>query len=515
MFSGLIGQQAAKARLGRQVAAGAARNAYLFAGESGLGKLAFALAFAKALVCAPGAGGGSGSGVGGGSGGSSSGSDVGGGSGGGLMGVPCGVCVPCRLFDSGATDDFLLIGALQQANKNVPEQGYANASQQGYANATQQGYANASQQGYANASQQGYANASQQGYANASQQGYANASQQGYANASQQGFADAAFADAPQAGDVGTSQLGHAVASQARSISVSEIRALSDWASTKPTYSARKACVIADADRMTTQAQNALLKTLEEPPGYVSIILTSARAEALLETVRSRCEAVRFARYCESECVDILASLGMSAEDALFAARMSAGAPGRIAGRVDLREYLGLRDQAIELLGGLIDGDDAASVAFVGLMERRKDEFYDIVDLFIACLRDMWIIASTHAPMAKTLMAEAPMASVAMAEAPMGKTLVAETPMAEAMVAHAPLEPMPQMPALANEDRRAAIAAMAGRVGVAQTLDCIGSLGDIRASVARNANYALAANVMLLRLCELRGAVAPARRRAE
>ena len=52
--------------------------------------------------------------------------------------------------------------------------------------------------------------------------------------------------------------------------------------------------VIEDADAMAEESQNALLKTLEEPPPYAHLILVSAEPEALLETVRSRCQEVSF-----------------------------------------------------------------------------------------------------------------------------------------------------------------------------------------------------------------------------
>jgi DNA polymerase III subunit delta' len=56
----------------------------------------------------------------------------------------------------------------------------------------------------------------------------------------------------------------------------------------------RKICLIDDADRLTIGAANALLKTLEEPPGHSLFILVTSRLHALPVTVRSRCQALRF-----------------------------------------------------------------------------------------------------------------------------------------------------------------------------------------------------------------------------
>ena len=57
----------------------------------------------------------------------------------------------------------------------------------------------------------------------------------------------------------------------------------------RPYSSKYKVYIIADADLMTVQAQNALLKTIEEPPSYAVIMLLTENADVLLPTIRSRC----------------------------------------------------------------------------------------------------------------------------------------------------------------------------------------------------------------------------------
>ena len=74
------------------------------------------------------------------------------------------------------------------------------------------------------------------------------------------------------------------------SISVDEIREqVNNDIVIKPYSSRYKVYIIADADMMTVQAQNALLKTIEEPPEYAVILLLTENAEVLLPTIRSRC----------------------------------------------------------------------------------------------------------------------------------------------------------------------------------------------------------------------------------
>ncbi len=86
-----------------------------------------------------------------------------------------------------------------------------------------------------------------------------------------------------------------------------------------------RAAIIDDADTLNEAAQNALLKTLEEPPGNCLLILVCAHEDALLDTVRSRCQAVRLAPLTEDE----MARLFPDAESA--ALRLARGRPGRFA----------------------------------------------------------------------------------------------------------------------------------------------------------------------------------------
>ncbi|MCD8321269.1 MAG: DNA polymerase III subunit [Oscillospiraceae bacterium] len=88
-----------------------------------------------------------------------------------------------------------------------------------------------------------------------------------------------------------------------REILVEQIRAVAASASVAPNEAARKVYIIAEADRMNRLAQNALLKVLEEPPGHACFILCTAAADALLETVRSRCIRVDEWERGEAACI--------------------------------------------------------------------------------------------------------------------------------------------------------------------------------------------------------------------
>ncbi len=81
---------------------------------------------------------------------------------------------------------------------------------------------------------------------------------------------------------------------EGETIKIEYIRALVEKVIEKPIASNRKVYIINDADKMTDEAQNCLLKTLEEPPEFITIILISSNENALFNTIKSRCMKVKF-----------------------------------------------------------------------------------------------------------------------------------------------------------------------------------------------------------------------------
>lgn len=96
----------------------------------------------------------------------------------------------------------------------------------------------------------------------------------------------------------------------------------------KSTLGRGKVFVIDEAETMNAQAQNALLKTLEEPPGRTLIILLTDQPHALLSTIRSRAQLVRFQPLAEADALAILAAHGIDGPIAQNAVRFANGSPG-------------------------------------------------------------------------------------------------------------------------------------------------------------------------------------------
>jgi DNA polymerase-3 subunit delta' len=114
------------------------------------------------------------------------------------------------------------------------------------------------------------------------------------------------------------------------SIKIEQVREAIAEATYRPFEGRRRVIIIDDADALVPQAQNALLKTLEEPQPASVFILVSSRADGLLATVRSRCSQVRFGRLGVTELASVLARAhGYGEREALAAASLADGSAGR------------------------------------------------------------------------------------------------------------------------------------------------------------------------------------------
>jgi DNA polymerase-3 subunit delta' len=115
---------------------------------------------------------------------------------------------------------------------------------------------------------------------------------------------------------------------QRKAIGVDQVREVERAVSLSPFEGRRRVVIIDPADAMTVEAQNALLKTLEEPPPQVVFVLVSAREDRLLPTVHSRCRRVGLSLLPRAVLEAALLAQGLEPERAHLLARLSGGRPG-------------------------------------------------------------------------------------------------------------------------------------------------------------------------------------------
>ena len=125
----------------------------------------------------------------------------------------------------------------------------------------------------------------------------------------------------------------HRLAAKGASISIQDVRSLQEALAYQAFERGRKVAIIRDAFRLTREASNALLKTLEEPPAGTHIFLIAQHRNQLLPTLVSRCQTLRFDPLPEGEVKRLLEARGVPSPTADKMAELAGGCPGLALGQ--------------------------------------------------------------------------------------------------------------------------------------------------------------------------------------
>ncbi|HEX2945115.1 MAG TPA: DNA polymerase III subunit delta' [Clostridia bacterium] len=188
----------------------------------------------------------------------------------------------------------------------------------------------------------------------------------------------------------------HRIDTEEASIGVDKIRDVLADVAIKPVYSKRKVYIVEDAEKMTEQAQNCLLKTFEEPPEYVVIILLTANYEALLETVRSRAQHLHFRKYTRDQVRQALA-LKVENDDELskLAVDYSDGSIGLALELACSGDFSRLRDRTLAMLPGAEKGKTASILEFTAFIEENRESVGLLLDILLLYYRDLLVMCET------------------------------------------------------------------------------------------------------------------------
>ncbi len=179
-------------------------------------------------------------------------------------------------------------------------------------------------------------------------------------------------------------------------IRVPVMRELESESNFRPFEGATRVFIIEDADYMNDQAANALLKTLEEPPPTTHLILTTSNPMALLPTIRSRCQVIRFAPIPHEQIEKFLIDKeAMPTADGKLLARTSRGSLGR-ALATDIESYRERREAMLAVLTALaLTGDRTRLLRSAEDLAAAKDRdsYEQQLDVLESLIRDAWSLA--------------------------------------------------------------------------------------------------------------------------
>ena len=181
------------------------------------------------------------------------------------------------------------------------------------------------------------------------------------------------------------------------SLGVDEIREqLCNTMDIKPFSSPYKIYLVPEAEKMTEAAQNALLKTIEEPPEYGIVILMTSNISALLPTIQSRCLTMEF-RPLSTAVVESYVTEHCQVPD--YQARASAafaqGNLGKAMRYAKSEDFIERKDHIISLLRHVEQMDLSEMLAVIKDLGTRKDEVRDYIDLMVLWYRDVLLFKAT------------------------------------------------------------------------------------------------------------------------
>ena len=181
------------------------------------------------------------------------------------------------------------------------------------------------------------------------------------------------------------------------SIGVDDIRAqINGDIAIKPYSSPRKIYIVNEAEKMTVQAQNALLKTLEEPPAYAVILLLTTNVNAFLPTILSRCVVLNMKPVADEKVkkylMEELQVPDYKADVCVAFARGNVGKAKQLASSEDFEK---VKEEALALLKYVQDMDVTEMIAAIKKISEYKLDVNDYLDILTIWYRDVLLFKAT------------------------------------------------------------------------------------------------------------------------
>ena len=195
---------------------------------------------------------------------------------------------------------------------------------------------------------------------------------------------------------------------------VDDLRSIIDMVKYPPTVGRYKVYIIDEVHMLSTAAENAFLKTLEEPPEHAIFILATTDPQKVRATIRSRCMQLNFRRVTEGELIegmkricakrgigasdDALATIASRADgsvrDALSILEQCAAAGDKELSRASVLEYTGAagEDFFLALTGAVIDGEAGKALVYIDEIIKRGKDARQILKDWLRHMRDLMIV---------------------------------------------------------------------------------------------------------------------------
>ena len=173
-------------------------------------------------------------------------------------------------------------------------------------------------------------------------------------------------------------------------IGVNSIRTLIEEINKKPYEGDKKVIIIYNAHKMTVQAQNAFLKTIEEPPKNVTILLLCENLGVILDTIKSRCQIHKLKNLNEDEMNKFLRKnyADLPIDQIKVILSFSDGIPGKAEKFIQDNNFQDIRNITLEILIKLNKTKTDELIKYEKKLSNQKDNFEEILTAFLSYIRD-------------------------------------------------------------------------------------------------------------------------------
>ena len=179
-------------------------------------------------------------------------------------------------------------------------------------------------------------------------------------------------------------------------LKIEQIRAVTSRLAMKPYEARYRIAIFRDFDRAQPRAQDALLKTLEEPPGHAGLILIAPDTESILPTIISRCQRVHLRPVpVDTIRAVLMERYGVEEEQATLLARLSGGRIGWAIAALQNPDSLAHRDAALDMLEDVLRKNRAERFALAESLGRDKLALYPLLELWQSYWRDVLLAAES------------------------------------------------------------------------------------------------------------------------
>lgn len=174
------------------------------------------------------------------------------------------------------------------------------------------------------------------------------------------------------------------------SFGVDDVRGIIEEVMKKPYEGDKKVVIIHEGNKLTVQAQNALLKTIEEPPKGVYIILLTESIELMLDTIKSRCQIYKLTPLDKGEMNQYINRLGTYSEERVLSAiAYSEGIPGKAEKMLNDEKLEKLRICVVDLLKSINNRDKNIVLEYEKRLESYKENKEEVLNMLESFIRDI------------------------------------------------------------------------------------------------------------------------------